>query len=455
MIRLLLTAAALALAASPAAAQLPRRAQLGIVMPPDRQQGQGAVVGQVVPGGTAAALGMRADGVIVRVNDSAVARPQDLGPTLGQFYGGTPIRLTVRRGGRDLRLRGAGVERPRDAFPGARVDYGAVPFRGGQLRDILVTPEGVSNPPIVFLLQGFSCVTIEGPFYHPLIEALLRDGIGFYRVEKAGIGDSAGGVNCTDIDFATELDGFRSAWRHLTDARGVDPDRIFMLGHSMGGFQAPFLAAERPPRGVAIYGAGLRNWADYNLDLVRFQSFLFFGQDPVTAAEQAESYREALSRFYFGREAPAAIAAGSEVNARALRETMAWDGGERVLGRHYKFTQDLAHQPLTAAWRDARTNVLAMYGEADLVALFDEDHRIIADIANHYRPGSGRYVEIPRTGHGMDVVGDRQELRRRTVAAGAVPTGEFNPEVARVLAGWIRESMARPPVREQAPAAPA
>jgi hypothetical protein len=96
-----------------------------------------------------------------------------------------------------------------------------------------------------------------------------------------------------------------------------------------------------------------------------------------------------------------------------------------------------------------------MYGEADLVALFDEDHRLIADIANHYRPGSGRYVEIPRTGHGMDVVGDRQELRRHTVAAGAVPTGEFNPEVARVLAGWIREAMARPPVREQAPAAPA
>jgi pimeloyl-ACP methyl ester carboxylesterase len=459
MIRLLLTAAALALAAAPAAAQLPRRAQLGIVMPPDRQQGQGAVVGQVVRGGTAAALGMQAGDTIVRVNDSAVARPQDLGPTLGRFYGGTPIRLIVRRGDRDVQLSGAGVERPRDAFANARVDYGAVPFRGGQLRDILVMPEGVANPPVVFLLQGFSCVTMEGPFYRPLIEALLREGIGFYRVEKAGIGDSAGGVNCADIDFATELDGFRSAYRHLTGARGVNADRVFMLGHSMGGFQAPFLAAERPPRGVAIYGAGLRNWADYNLDLVRFQSFLLFGQDPVAAAEQAESYREALRRFYFGREAPAAVAVASEVNARALREVMAWDGGERVLGRHYKFTQDLAHQPLTAAWRDARTNVLAIYGESDLVALFDEDHRIIADIANHYRRGSGRYVEIARTAHTMDIVGDRPELRRRTVAAGAIPTGEFNPEIARVLAGWIRESMARPAWRtvapSQAPPAPA
>ena len=454
MVRLHLAATALALAlvAAPAAAQLPRRAQLGIVMPPARQQGQGAVVAEVAPGGTAAALGLRPDDVIVRVNDTPVARPQDLGPTLSRFFGGTPVRLTVRRGGRELVLRGAGVERRRDAYPGARVDYGAVPFRGGQLRDILVTPEGVANPPIVFLLQGFSCVTIENALYHRLIGELLKDGIGFYRVEKAGVGDSAGGVNCTDIDFATELDGFRAAWRHLVETRGIDADRVFMLGHSMGGFQAPFLAAERAPRGVAIYGAGLRNWADYNLDLIRFQSFLLFGQDPAAAAVQAESYREALRRFYFGREAPAAIAAGSEVNARALRETMAWDGGERVLGRHYQFTQDLAQQPLTAAWRDARTNVLAMYGESDIVALFDEDHRIIADIANHYRPGSGRYVEIARTGHGMDVVGDRLEVRRRTVETGTLPSGEFNPEVARALAGWIREAMARPAWRTVAAA---
>jgi len=453
MIRLLLAAAVLACAAAPAAAQLPRRAQLGVTMPADRQQGQGVTVGDIVPGATAAALGIRPGDVIIRVNDTPVTRPADVVTAVGGLIEGRPVRVTVRRDGRERVLRGAAIGRPRDAYQGARVDYGAVPFRGGQLRDILVTPEGVANPPIVYLLQGFTCTTMETPLYHQLIKELLKDGIGFYRVEKAGIGDSAGGVNCADIDFATELDGFRSAYNHLIQARGVDPDRIFMLGHSMGGFQAPFLAAERAPRGVAIFGAGLRNWADYNLDLIRFQSFLLFGQDPVAAAVEAESFREALRRFYFGREAPAAIAVGNEANANALREALAWDGGERVLGRHYKFTQDLAHQPLTAAWRDARTNVLAMYGESDIVALFDEDHRVIADIANHYRPGSGRYVEIAGTGHGMDPTGDRQELRRRVVAAGNLTFGPLNPEVARALSAWVRESMGRPAWRTVAPAA--
>lgn len=457
MNRLLRFGPALALLALPAtlhAADLPRRAQLGVTMPADRQQGRGAAVGEVVPGATAATLGVRSGDVITRFNDTPVSRPPDLAAAVASLTGNAPVSVTVRREGRDVVLRGRAVERPRDTHRGARVDYGAVPFRGGQLRNILVVPEGVANPPIVYLLQGFSCVTMETPLYHRLIEELLKDGIGFYRVEKAGIGDSAGGVNCTDIDFAAELDGFRAAYNHLIQARGVDPDRIFMLGHSMGGFQAPLLAAERAPRGVAIFGAGLRNWADYNLDLIRFQSFLLFGQDPVEAAAQAEQYREALRRFYFGREAPAAIAAGSEINARALREALAWDGGERVLGRHYRFTQDLAHQPLTAAWRDARTNVLAMYGEADIVALFDEDHRVIADIANHYRPGSGRYVEIAGTGHGMDVTGDRQEIRRRVVARGGLTFGDLNPEVARVLSAWIRESMARPAWRTVAPTPP-
>lgn len=452
MFRLLLTFAAVALAAAPASAQsLQRRAQLGVTMPADRQQGQGAAIAEVTAGGTAAALGVRAGDVIVRINDVAVVRPGDVATAAGSLYGGTPVALTVRRDGRELVLRGPAVERPRDAYPGAgTVDYGAVPFRDGQLRDILVTPDGVREPPIVFLLQGFSCVTMETPLYRRLIEELLKDGIGFYRVEKAGVGDSAGGVRCGEIDFAAELEGFRAAYAHLVEARGVNPDRIFMLGHSMGGIQAPFLAAGTPPRGVAVYGTGLRNWADYNLDIVRFQPYLIFGQDPADAAAQAEQFRPALTRFYFGREAPAAIAEGSELNARALRESLAWDGGTNVFGRHYRFAQDLAHLDMGAAWRGTRSNVLALYGEADMVALFGEDHRLIADMANHWRPGSGRYVEIARTGHGMEVIGDRQEVRRRTVAAGALPSGEFNPEIARVLSGWIRETLARPAWRTRA-----
>jgi hypothetical protein len=130
-----------------------------------------------------------------------------------------------------------------------------------------------------------------------------------------------------------------------------------------------------------------------------------------------------------------------------LRENFGWDGGERVLGRHYSFLQDQAQQRLGAAWRDTRSRVLSLYGESDMVALTSTDHILIADIVNFYRPGTARYVEVAGTDHGMGIVGDRAEVRRRTMADNAPPRGDFNPEVATILRNWIIESMASPPVR--------
>jgi pimeloyl-ACP methyl ester carboxylesterase len=353
-----------------------------------------------------------------------------------------------------MNLRGKAIGRPFERYANAKTDYGSVPFRQGKLRDIMVTPDGAAKPPVLFLIPGYPCTSIEPPTpthpYRRLGEELVARGIAYYRVEKAYVGDSKGPGDCNDIDFATEMDSFRTAYNHLIKVRGVDPDRIFMLGHSLGGMQAPLLAAERPPRGVAAFGTVLRNWADYHHDLDVIQSYLFRGADPGEEAAGAERNRELRRRFYFGREAPAAIAAGDPQMAETLRTILNWDGAERTIGgRSYKFNQDLAHLPLMAAWRDAKTNVLALYGESDIVALNGEDHRLIADIADFYRPGTGSFVEVPGTGHGMDLIGNRKEVREETRASGSVPAGPFNPAVVNALAAWIKDALARPAVRTQ------
>ena len=439
-----------------AADDLPRRAFLGIAMAPDRQTAPGATASQVITGGTAAAIGLREGDIVVRAGDRPIGSPADLVAFASGLDEGAPVTLTVRRGDEELQLTGPARPRPRETYVGGSVDYGAVPWRGGRLRDLLVMPDGAEAPPVVFLIQGFTCASVESPdpanAYRQLGAALIAAGIGYYRVEKPGLGDSRGTPPCSQIDYDAELDAFRSAYRHLIETRGIAPERIFMFGHSLGGLQAPMLAAERAPRGVAVYGTVVRNWADYHWNVAQFQDYLMAGADPVEAIRQAEAYREVFHRFYREREAPAAIAADDPAYAAGLRQAFGWDGGDNVFGRHFKYDQDLAHQPLMAAWRDARTHVLSIYGGSDLVALFDEDHRLIADVANHYRPGSGRYVEIARTGHGMDLIGTREEVRERTRNSGAPPDGAFNPEVASVVAGWIREAMARPPIEAAAAA---
>lgn len=169
------------------------------------------------------------------------------------------------------------------------------------------------------------------------------------------------------------------------------------------------------------------------------------GADPVDQKEEAEANRDLFHRFYLLRQAPGDIVRERPDLAQPLRQ-LGWDGGERMLGRQFRFLQDLAALPVLAGWRDTRSQVLSLYGESDVVALFDVDHRLIADIANHYRPGTGRFVQVPATDHAMGLVGDREELRRRTVLAGVAPSGPFNSEITGVLVGWIRESMAKPAV---------
>ncbi len=442
---LLLSASLEAVAADP----LPRGAALGVALAP--AEGRGALVRAVLPGLTGEKLGVAEGDVIVAIDGRPVAGPGAVVAIAGALDGGDKVTVVVSRGGKERTLKGKATPRPYERYDGATVDYGAVDFQGGRLRDILVLPAGVQAPPVVFLVQGFSCATVEPMSpdhpYRRLTAELVARGIGVYRVEKPGLGDSEGGPRCADIDFETEVAAFGAAWNALADVRGVDPDRVFFFGHSLGGIQAPLLAAARAPRGVIPFGTIVGSWHDYHLELLRTQGFLSAGQDPVESAEQAETARELLRRFYLENTPPARLAAENPAWRQLLVEGFEWDGQDHLMGRHYGFWHDLDEIPLVRAWRDTRSHVLSMYGESDFTALTSEEHQLIAAIANHYRPGTGTFLEVPRTGHGMTVVGARSEVRAAARAGGEVPEGPFNVEVAEHVARWIGEVMKTAPVR--------
>ncbi len=438
-------------AATQAHADLPRRAMLGVAFgPPAQGQAPIAQVQTVLPGTTAETMGVKAGDQIVEAGGKAVATVPEVIAYASQLRADAPVTLAVQREGRTLKLSGKAVGRPRETYEGADVRFGAVAFRGGQVADLLVTPKGVKDPPVVYLIQGFTCASVESYSaddpYHRLIAALVQAGIAVYRVEKPGLGDSVGGLACNQIDYAAELDNFRAAYRHLTTDLGFPTDRVFMLGHSLGGLEAPMLAAERAPRGVAVYGTVVRNWADYHHDIDAFQDFLRLGKDPVGEIQRAEAAREVFQRFYFQHQSPGEIVAAKPALEPYVRYSLSWDGADFAMGRHYKYLQDMAGLNLVQAWRDAKTNVLALYGASDLIALNDEDHRLIASIANYYRPGSGTFVEVADTGHGMDLIGSREAVQKQAMSGAQAPPAPFNPKVAEALIGWIRACLAKPPV---------
>ena len=448
-------------AAKPAPELLPRRAPLGLTagaVPSqlaERIGGSGSLVQTVAPLQNAERLGVKAGDVILAINGKSVASPADVNAISGHLGKDDPIKIKLWRDGRSIVIAGKASARPFETYDDATVAYGAVAFGGGLLRDILVMPKGRKDAPVVFLIQGYPCLTVEPSRpdhgYRQLAAGLVARGIGVYRVDKPGVGDSKGLLNCSDIDFDTELAAFKAGYRALIEKHDIAPDRIFMFGHSMGGLEAPLIAAEdQPPRGVAIYGGVVRNWFDYAFDTIRLQPFLMSGNDPVRTFAFAEEARETLRRFYLDRQAPEALAKENPRHGEILRTIYGWTGGAEMAGRHYSYWQDIAALSLADAWRKARTNVLSLYGEADLVAVNDEDHKLVAEIVNHYRPGTARYVELPKTEHGMKIVGSPGELRRSIQAnAGRMPTGPFNQRIVSEVADWIAASMAAPPVVER------
>lgn len=420
-------AASLTATGAASAQDLPRRAPLGVTI--SEAEAGGSVIQTIIPGLTGEALGVQPGDRVHSLNGRPILRVADLVAAAAVLRGGDAVNLVVERQGAEQTLTAAAVGLPLESHPNARTVYGAVPFREGRLRDILIRPDHArADGPVVFLLPGHNCMSIERPTaaehpYSRLIDAIVQAGISVYRVEKPGMGDSTGTPACDRIDFHTELAAFQAGYDQLTRVYGVEPRRVILFGHSMGVLQAPLLAAGRPVGGIAVFGGGVRNWHDYFMAIVSHQGFLMNGADPVEAVRRAEAARRVIGFYYLDRRAPEDILA-ADPDAGPHLALLGWQGGDQVMGHHYSYWQDLAHIDLIAAWRDSDAPVLSLYGEADLVALNDEDHRLIAAIANHYRPGEGRYVALSDTDHMMT---------RPAVEGGRT----FDTRLTDVLIEWI------------------
>jgi len=436
-------------AAAPAADMLVRQPLIGMATTPGPQ---GLRIDGLLPAGMAARLGLKQGDILVTVNGTQVSTAQSVVDAFTATPIGGTLRVTALRGGKNLSLSARQAPHPDEAYPNGVVRYGQVDIGPTRLRDILVMPKDVADPPVLFYISGYSCGSIEatGPqsLYGTLVRSFIDAGIAFYRVEKPGVGDSRGGTHCHDQTLADEIDVLRASYRHLIGL-GFPADRIFILGHSLGGIEAPLVTADMPPpRGIVPYGVMLKNWGDYIQDITTFQDFATVGADPVEAYKQGERDRPILQAFFFGHQSFQQIVAANPAAADRLKAIFFWDGGDHAYGRSWHLLQDLAGVNFPDAWARVPTNILSLYGAVDEIALTSEDQRRIVDIVNYYRPGSARFVEVPNTMHFMDLVGDRDAFRERNVAAGGqVVPGPHNPEVERQIIAWIRDCLARPPVR--------
>lgn len=108
-----------------------------------------------------------------------------------------------------------------------------IPGERGSIHATLTTPANAENMPAVVICHGFTGNRQLDGHAKPLAKTLAQHGIASIAIDFAGSGESE--EPFTAYTPASMRDDITSAITYLTDTVGADPERIGLLGHSMGG----------------------------------------------------------------------------------------------------------------------------------------------------------------------------------------------------------------------------
>lgn len=407
----------------------------------------GVLVGQVFPGTSFGNAGVQSDDILLAVNGHAIRGWADMTAAKEDLWGGTPLDIEVWRKGKRKRLKGTAVAKARETSDRWRVEYDEVAFDGGYLSMIVSRPKTPGPHPTIYFIPGYTCATVDNMSalhpYRKLLDSLAGLGYAIVRLEKPGLGDGPNPCNCTEIGFDKELAGFRAGWEHLVQYDFVDRERIFMLGHSMGGTEAPLLAAEDDiqPLGVAVYGTVYQSWYEYILAMLRFQMPRSGSQYLALEADIHEYTR--LFYEHYVLDKPIQEILKNKHWKTLLERDFELNDQYDILYRRAWFWRELSQRSIVTAWANVDAHVLSMYGEADFEVFNPASMSGIADIVNQSHPGKGRYVSFPGTDHSMIQVGSMEkgvalkgspEYRRYLME-------NYNYEVVQTLHQWMQEIM--------------
>lgn len=166
----------------------------------------------------------------------------------------------------------------------------------GELPGTLTVPKGKGPFPAVILLQGSgACDRDEAvgnlrPF-RDIAEGLAEQGIAVYRFDKRSYVYGIELATKKDITLKDEyLEDAVNAVQLIAAQDRIDPDRIFVLGHSLGGNAIPAIARELEQAPVKACGFIMMAASPRPLDvLMREQyDFLYSLMPEVTPEQQAD-----------------------------------------------------------------------------------------------------------------------------------------------------------------------
>ena len=363
---------------------LERRAFLGVQVAPlpaeqKQQTGYGVNIVRVFDNSTASRFSLKPQQIILRANGAQLNEPGDLPAALRGLKSGAQVEFQLLVDSEHVTRELVLQEFPAEQVAGATLRYGSIATSSGLQRSILTLPDGGENPPVVYILPGFGCASMDMALnpdesITTLLDVLTRNGYATYRVEKSGLGDSEG-ASCFETGFLSETAGYLQGLRELTSITDIDSSRIYLLGISLGGVWAPMLASEIEVAGIISFSTIAKTWPEYMYDNWRRQWEL--AGKPFAAIDADLKLAGTLWDKLLNEDLAPGEIFQRYPELESLRGPLAYnEDNENILSRHHSFVKELANTNIASYWEQVYVPTLLLWGQGDYVAT-EEDQRLI------------------------------------------------------------------------------
>ena len=394
----------------------------------------GILVQALVEGGSAKAAGLQAGDVITAVGAHPVSDVTDFVATVAKLRAGDVASVHLRRGAQELSLDLGVKPRPFESSPDADVSYASVEVDGSLRRVIVTQPKQAGRHPAILYLTGIGCFSQESlglvTNESKLLYGLTRAGFVTLRVEKSGMGDSQGAPCLSPtVDLQAEVRGYVAGLKALARYPSVDKDKMFLLGLSIGGIEAPLVAQQAPVRGLVVVNTVAKPFLEYLMDTRRRQ--LTLGRVADDEMERRLALNELCNhRLLIEKQSPDEV-------TKSRPEC----GDLIAYPAPYTYMQQWASLNPAAEWKKVDAPVLVVYGESDYVSTIADDPYLAAMI-DSFHPQHATLQAIPGMDHNLSRAADMQESLAHDQAGAAV---EFNPAVLDTIQAWLLRQAGAPP----------
>ena len=387
--------------------------------------GGGVRVLSLVGGGSAEAAGIKVGDVITQLDERKVVNTEDFVATVSQLRAGDSVSIRLTRSGEIRTMRLAVKARPLESSADARTMYEAVTVDGSLRRTIVTIPMSEGKHAAILYITGIGCASQESlnlaSTETKLLYALTKAGFVTMRVEKSGVGDSQG-LACMNpsVDMQAELRGYIAGLKALKQYSFVDSNRVFIVGLSIGGVEAPLVAQQVPVQGLVVINTVAKPFLEYLTDTRRRQNML-----------RHVPYDEMERRLRLNEQCNHRLLIERQSADQLLKELPACKDYVEYPAP-YSYMQQWAALNPAEEWRKVDAPVLVVYGTSDYVSTIADDP-YLAELIASFHPGSATLREI----RGMDHYLAKASSMEESITRSAGILGEFEPAVLDVVREWL------------------